>query len=587
VTGAAAGQYEPLRHRRTQEYDGWQPASPVPSQSSDGGHSKKPNPAEVLTCRRAFESNFDVSQPDSRGMRVCGHFLVEAVFAEYIAQCEVGQERQLWLGFRISGCSGRREHGVQTGDEGINKKGGGMFENRTRGIFALLALSQGVILWGVLAGVLQWADREGKGDLSQWFGPICWSWFAGIGAELLWSARHEYLGGRGVSLRFSECFGRAFPASLFFWLAGYQIVLSRLDLREVVFLSGVYFGVLMITHWGLPRVFIQCLFCDQHQHRVITVGEEAKVKALSRVLHKQKALGYREVGSFPHSGSLTSRCEAPWQGGMQGLAQVVREQAADHVILAGDVQEEQVARWKDACEKIGVRLVVAQHFRAEEEGRFSWESQGDWCFGLACREPLQSPFNRVLKRCMDIVLALVALILAVVPVAMLTWGAQLRQSRGPLFYRQWRHGRGNRPFRVWKFRTMHAIPMNAAVQARREDSRVYPFAFWLRRHSLDELPQFWNVLIGEMSVVGPRPHFVEHTGTFAHQKRYHVRSFVKPGITGLAQVNGCRGEVRTPEDMERRVRFDIKYIETWSLWLDVTLVARTAMQVFFPPATAY
>jgi lipopolysaccharide/colanic/teichoic acid biosynthesis glycosyltransferase len=127
----------------------------------------------------------------------------------------------------------------------------------------------------------------------------------------------------------------------------------------------------------------------------------------------------------------------------------------------------------------------------------------------------------------------------------------------------------------------------ASIQARREDPRVFPFGNWLRRHSLDELPQFLNVLNGEMSVVGPRPHFVEHTDVFAVESKYHIRSFVKPGITGLAQVNGCRGEVRSPEDIEHRVRWDIRYVQQWTLAMDVWLIIRTAGQVLRPPNQAY
>jgi lipopolysaccharide/colanic/teichoic acid biosynthesis glycosyltransferase len=134
---------------------------------------------------------------------------------------------------------------------------------------------------------------------------------------------------------------------------------------------------------------------------------------------------------------------------------------------------------------------------------------------------------------------------------------------------------------------MHCDHQAAGKQASQQDPRVYPFGAWLRRHSLDELPQFINVLIGEMSVVGPRPHFVEHTEQFAQQKRYHIRSFVKPGVTGLAQVNGCRGEVRHPSEMERRVQWDIHYMENWSLLSDCWLILRTIGVVFSPPGTAY
>jgi putative colanic acid biosynthesis UDP-glucose lipid carrier transferase len=277
----------------------------------------------------------------------------------------------------------------------------------------------------------------------------------------------------------------------------------------------------------------------------------------------------------------------PFFGDSHAFEEIVRQNGVDQVILAGGVREAQVSQWKVDCEKLGVRLVVAQKFRDSELGGFSWEAQGEWCFGMACHEPLQNPINRLLKRILDVAVAVPAIVFAVLPVALVTLVFQRLQSPGPLFYRQLRHGRSNRPFRVWKFRTMHERPALAALQARQNDERIYPFARWLRCHSLDELPQFLNVLGGEMSVVGPRPHFVEHTGRFSEQQRYHVRSFVKPGITGLAQVHGCRGEVRCPQDMERRVRFDIDYVERWSLWLDIQLIARTAWQVIAPPSTAY
>jgi len=464
-----------------------------------------------------------------------------------------------------------------------------MFENRARGFIALMGVGQCLTLWGGL-GLLANYGGFSFGDASSGtFGAVCWCWAAGIGAELLWS-RDQFsperfpLGG--------ECLQRTVYAAVFAIVAGYSTTLKLMPMREVVALWVLCFACLLACHWVLPRVFARFVFLDQHQHRVVVVGDAEKVEALGRVLDSHKALGFNAVGWLTDNNEgdgsvLEKRAGIPFFGNARAFAQIVREQSVNHVILAGNVKESQVRVWKTDCERMGVRLVVAQNFGDLDQERFSWETQGDWCFGLACREPLQSPLNRALKRLLDLVVATMALVLAVLPVALLTWVAQRRQSPGSLFYRQWRHGRGNRPFQVWKFRTMHSGPMDAAVQAQKGDPRVFPFAVWLRRHSLDELPQFLNVLLGEMSVVGPRPHFVEHTGRFEAQNRYHVRSFVKPGITGLAQVNGCRGEVRSPADMDRRVRFDIRYVEEWSLWLDVVLIARTAWQVIVPPETAY
>jgi lipopolysaccharide/colanic/teichoic acid biosynthesis glycosyltransferase len=134
---------------------------------------------------------------------------------------------------------------------------------------------------------------------------------------------------------------------------------------------------------------------------------------------------------------------------------------------------------------------------------------------------------------------------------------------------------------------MHVANPDVTKQASKGDSRIYPGGQWLRKLSLDELPQFLNVLRGEMSVVGPRPHLMQHDDIFARVLvNYPVRRNVKPGITGLAQVRGFRGETRTNEDVVKRVESDIYYLENWSLFLDVWIILRTAWQVIFPPRTA-
>jgi putative colanic acid biosynthesis UDP-glucose lipid carrier transferase len=124
-------------------------------------------------------------------------------------------------------------------------------------------------------------------------------------------------------------------------------------------------------------------------------------------------------------------------------------------------------------------------------------------------------------------------------------------------------------------------------QACSGDQRIFPLGRWLRKSSLDELPQFWNVLKGEMSVAGPRPHMVEHNLQFAEQMaNYHVRAFIKPGITGLAQVRGFRGEASSSAEIAHRLQSDILYLETWTLALDAAIVLRTAGQIFVPPSRA-
>ena len=146
----------------------------------------------------------------------------------------------------------------------------------------------------------------------------------------------------------------------------------------------------------------------------------------------------------------------------------------------------------------------------------------------------------------------------------------------------------NRQFKIYKFRTMHSNNGEISRQASVADDRVYPLGKWFRKLSVDEVPQFWNVLRGDMSIVGPRPHLIEHNQQFSKfMGNYHVRTFVKPGITGLAQVRGFRGEARNSADIENRVACDIEYLENWNLTLECGIIVRTFAHLFRPPRSAY
>ncbi len=182
----------------------------------------------------------------------------------------------------------------------------------------------------------------------------------------------------------------------------------------------------------------------------------------------------------------------------------------------------------------------------------------------------------------DKVLASIALILAS-PIMLVTAVAIKLESRGPVFFRQVRTGWDGKEFKIWKFRSMRAhAPKDGAVQqATKDDPRITRVGRFIRRTSIDELPQFFNVLAGQMSMVGPRPHAVQHNEEYSKRiNAYLARHRIKPGITGLAQVRGYRGETAELEAMEMRVRCDMEYINNWSLWLDLTILARTAFTLF-------
>jgi lipopolysaccharide/colanic/teichoic acid biosynthesis glycosyltransferase len=239
------------------------------------------------------------------------------------------------------------------------------------------------------------------------------------------------------------------------------------------------------------------------------------------------------------------------------------------------------------CQQRGIRLLIVNDLA--EQLRHPITCVVDEGINLITihEEPLENPFNRVLKRAFDLLLAALVIVFIMPWLIAFVWLCQRLQSSGPLWHRQKRAGLQNRPFEILKFRTMHTVASDETVQATVGDARVFPAGRWLRRFSLDEMPQFLNVWRGEMSVVGPRPHLVEHNRQFAEvTAEYHLRTLIKPGITGLAQVRGFRGEARTPEDIAARLQSDLIYLENWSLALDFGIVLRTVWQMLRPPPTA-
>lgn len=246
----------------------------------------------------------------------------------------------------------------------------------------------------------------------------------------------------------------------------------------------------------------------------------------------------------------------------------------------------------EACQAAGGRVLVRNDLE-EALGHpvTVTEFEGRPYFALH-EEPLEEPLNRVLKRVFDVAVALPVVVLVLPPLALAVALGQRLQSPGPLLHVRPRAGGGPREeFTMLKFRTMHPTARDDQAevrQAARADGRVYPLGAWLRRHSLDEFPQFWNVLVGEMSLVGPRPVMPLLDAEFERQARaYRTRRLVKPGITGLAQSRGWRGEITTPEQLQERVRLDLHYIAHWSLGLDVLIALRTLWQVVRPPRSAY
>lgn len=204
------------------------------------------------------------------------------------------------------------------------------------------------------------------------------------------------------------------------------------------------------------------------------------------------------------------------------------------------------------------------------------------------RSPLAKPFNRGLKRLFDITFSSIVLI-ALFPIILLPVAIAIKTtSKGPIFFRQRRTGHNGKEFYCWKFRTMTVTPDCDRRQARRDDPRVTSVGRFLRHTNIDELPQFYNVLRGDMSVVGPRPHMVKQTMQYSRLiDRYMMRHFIKPGITGWAQISGYRGSTSELEAMKNRVEHDVWYIDNWSFSLDLKIITATVLNTIRGEINAY
>jgi putative colanic acid biosynthesis UDP-glucose lipid carrier transferase len=326
----------------------------------------------------------------------------------------------------------------------------------------------------------------------------------------------------------------------------------------------------------------------RREDKTLLIGSSQRAAQLRDWLQRKAEIGFRTVGLISDDDKIDN-IGVPLLGRSDQLEQAIREYGINQVILLEfPLFSEANQNVIQICDQLGIRLLILSDL--EERLRHSvthFEDGGFRFIGLR-EEPLENPLNRFLKRFIDFAIALPVMLVVFPILALIVFIVQRFQSPGPLFHVQERAGMQNRQFKIYKFRTMHSNNGEVARQASESDARVYPLGKWFRKLSVDEVPQFWNVLRGDMSIVGPRPHLIEHNREFSKfLGNYHVRTFVKPGITGLAQVRGFRGEARNSADIENRVACDIEYLENWNLSLECAIILRTFAHLFRPPRSAY
>lgn len=337
---------------------------------------------------------------------------------------------------------------------------------------------------------------------------------------------------------------------------------------------------LLVSNYFLPRLLARFFFGGSRAERVLLIGSTPDGFRVRSWLQSREAFGFKVVG----------RLSAANEPGVPGVPRLGEDSDLEQVMLAERITQviflalpesaEHYETLVKVIEDQGVRLVILNNLEEKLRHRAVHFEDNGVDFIAPRAEPLEDPLNRFVKRVLDIAVSLPVVLLILPPIGLMIWILQRIQSPGPLLYRQVRAGIQNRHFTIIKFRTMHVANPDENRQATVGDSRIYRAGRWLRKLSLDELPQFLNVLTGAMSVCGPRPHLVQHNADFARKMaRYHIRAFVKPGVTGLAQVRGFRGEVNDPTDIEHRLESDLAYIENWRLALDVMIIFRTALQM--------
>jgi putative colanic acid biosysnthesis UDP-glucose lipid carrier transferase len=357
-----------------------------------------------------------------------------------------------------------------------------------------------------------------------------------------------------------------------------QPVISRLALGEYFIIVFLIISTLKLLSYFLLMKYRERV--KGNLRNVVIIGKNKKTDQLREVFNERTEFGY----SFQKQFATKSK-----DFELQNCFDYILDNRIDEIYCSvSELKNEEIAGFISFADNNLKTLKFIPDNKNIFSKKLKFEYY-DYIPVLSLRDiPLDNPINAFIKRTFDIVFSL-AIILG-----LLSWLTPILallitlESKGPVFFRQTRNGIDNREFYCYKFRSMAPKKNADDIQATKNDMRITKIGKFIRRTSIDELPQFYNVLFGTMSVVGPRPHMVKHTNEYATSvDKYMVRHFVKPGITGLAQVRGYRGEIEQEADILNRTKFDIFYIENWSLFLDLKIIVQTVLNALKGEAKAY
>lgn len=449
--------------------------------------------------------------------------------------------------------------------------------------------------------------------LFRWHHPYLMTWTAGR-MEVLWVVCNLAMAiamlrfGTIIHLRMvsgGDILRRVFELAITQTIIAY-LIMKGIDVSQPVGWLLVSIGCCQIVQMTMFRLVERFLIkrfrqMGRNTRTVTFVGDDKELNSLYKRLMTNPTMGYRIVGRYGNvnvnvNGNVNeNKNENEKIRRLGTVDELMAAIEADKDLDLGDEvyvclsrrEREKLRALSDYCDSHVVRFYYLPVSVEQLGMRLKRELFEDMELFTTHEIPLENPANKALKRLFDIILSIVALICCL-PLLPFIIAVMLIQSPGPIFFRQKRTGVNGKDFMCYKFRSMHVNKEADTAQATEHDPRKYPFGNLMRKYNIDELPQFWNVLIGNMSVVGPRPHMLYHTDKYKQQiGNYMVRHFVKPGITGWAQVTGFRGETRELWQMEERVKRDIWYIEHWSIWLDLRIVWMTLKSVVVHDKNAY
>lgn len=352
--------------------------------------------------------------------------------------------------------------------------------------------------------------------------------------------------------------------------------------------SGYVFKYIAVvfTTIALVKITVYYIFKNYRSYlggnfrNIILIGENKETHELQQFFENHPDYGYRLQNMFDVKSSGFD---------LEVIKEFILENKIDEIFCSvKELNNEELLELTDYADNNLRTLKFLPNPETLLSKHLSYDYYGKTPILSLRQIPLDDPVNQLAKRAFDIlfsVLVIVGLLSWLIPIIALLIKTE---SKGPVFFKQKRNGLDYKEFECYKFRSMVLNKTADLHQVSRNDLRITSIGKFLRKTSIDELPQFFNVFKGEMSVVGPRPHMVSHTHMYAERiDKFMVRHFVKPGITGLAQTSGYRGEVETDADIVGRVRNDIFYIENWSTMMDIRIIFRTVANIFSGEEKAY